>query len=389
MDWISGEDYTEEIKNAVLVEYFWNEECAPCRLLAKEMFFENLQARWGENAVVRKINTDIPENKDYFISSYKKNNPSLIVPYVVIDKRIHLIGYNKIKQDIDSFIREELKTGGISIKASIPRKTLDTSPEGIIFLRDLTRENIDRVDKEIMNARNMGITISRPRELISSAKNIFLTAETFFEQDDLVNAAQEYQKANSVAEEAHTLLKENERLYAKNYIDEASGAIWAIKQSIERAQKSGENVGLVDEELSRAEYQLKVALNSFEENDYVKASAWAKTTLDTTENVKKGFYESRLIQYQKDVYYYSQQVESKQKEMYELMKEAKDKKRLADYYKNDTRLYRDWYEVYQSKILQKQKELNELSMKTKIWKSGIGLILGTMIVFGLFRKIRG
>ncbi|MFQ6051580.1 MAG: hypothetical protein ACE5K4_07795 [Candidatus Hydrothermarchaeota archaeon] len=388
MDWISGENY-EEIKNAVLVEYFWNEECAACKLLAKEMFFEKLQDRWGDNVVVRKINTDIPENKDYFISSYKKNNPGLIVPYVVIDKRIHLLGYDEIKQNTDYFIQQELKSGGIPIRLSDSKKILDTSPEAVIFLRDLAKTNIDRVEREIMSVRNVGITTSKPRELISSAKKIFLTAETLFEKDDLVNAAQEYKKASSLAEEAYNSLKEDERIYAKNFVDEASGAVWALKQSVERAKKSGENVGEVDEELSRAEYQLKVSLSSFEKGDYIKAISWAKTTLDTTENVKKTFYESRLIQYQKEVYYYSQRVESKQKEMYELMKKANDKKRLADYYKNDTRLYRDWYEVYQTKILQKQKELEDLSMKAKIWKSGIGLILGSMIVFGLFRRIKG
>ncbi len=340
---------------------------------------EEIKNIYGNNVVIKKYNTRDSTSRP-FIDRYNVE----YLPHIVVDEQIALIKYQEIKANLFHVIQEELEVGGITI--SLPEQ-VDISSEGIIFLRDLAKANIDRVEKEILNLRPIGITTSKPRELIVSANNVFLTAETFFEKDDLVNAAREYQKANTLAEEAYSSLIENERFYAKNNIDEANGIIWALKQSIERAKKENENVSDVSEKLARAEYQLSVAWNAYEEEDYVKAISWAKTTVDTSENVKQGFYESRLTQLQRDIYYCSQQVEGKQKEMYEEMKKANDKKRLVEYYKNDTRLYRDWYEVYQTKIMQEQEELDELSMKTKIWKGGIGLVLGGMLVLGIFRKI--
>ncbi|MFQ6052116.1 MAG: thioredoxin domain-containing protein [Candidatus Hydrothermarchaeota archaeon] len=363
---------------AVLLEYFWNEDCGACKLV--EPMLEEIKSRYGDNVVIKKYNTRDPTSRP-FIDKYNVE----FLPHIVVDEHIALVKYQEIKANLFRVVQEELEAGGIPI--SLPSE-VEVSSEGVIFLRDLAKTNIERVDEEILNVRSIGMSTSKPRELLASARDVFLAAETFFERDDLVNAAREYQKANSLAEEAYSTLIENERIYAKSRIDEASGVIWALKQSIERAKKEGEDVSDVSEKLARAEYQLSVAWNAFEEEDYVKAISWAKTTIDTSENVKQGFYESRLTQLQKDIYYYSQQVESKQKEMYEEMKRAKDKKRLADYYKNDTRLYRDWYEVYQTKIMQKKKELDELSIKTKIWKGGIGLILGSMLVFSIFRRIR-
>ncbi|MFQ6051817.1 MAG: hypothetical protein ACE5K4_09005 [Candidatus Hydrothermarchaeota archaeon] len=291
----------------VILEYFWNSECAACKLLAKEMFFEKLEEKYGSNLIVKKYNTDNSENRDYFKTKYNGE----ILPHVVINERINLIGYAEITKNTERIIQEEIRNGGVSTVAFTSSMLIKpkinpiltpvvqkTKEETSTQKRPLTRYErisllLEDIEKKIGNLELMGIDVTEEKESLNKLQFKLRGLDGKENEDDYEPRLNE---VRIMGEKLDEKITENEKNLAYDMLSKARDDLIPPREIFFISPTGRELLTKANEYIERANYQYRVAETAYYSKDYLKAYTWAATSLNSIKNAKELISKAEIME---------------------------------------------------------------------------------------------
>ncbi len=378
----------------VFLEYFWNSECSSCKFLAKEMFFEKLQEKFGSSLIIKKYNTDDSENRDYFKTKYNGK----ILPHVVINGKINLIGYAEITQNTERIIQDEIRKGGISTIAfttttlitpkinpvstpNIQKTITEISPKNKPLSR-YERVSLLLVDLEekIGNLELMGLDVSEEKEILGKLQFKFKALEGKEKEDDYEPRLNE---VNIMGEKLDEKIKENEKDLAYEML---SNAREELMSPIEIFVISPSGKGLINkanEYIENANFQYRVAETAYYSNDYLKAYTWAATSINSIENAKEltskteamddAYIKENIHEDSNTVNKYAKGLRENNEKMSKLQNEASTLKSEIRFYEDGIVTHSKGIEELNSQMKGISEDIN--SNRERNWSYKLGLLL--------------